>query len=139
MSAVPIIEQHVTELFTDALEDEPTKVVYGYHEAKELVAVFTADFERKFLLLGPQEVPMEEEFEIEVVIEAITPSGRDMKPAADRCWEIFQLIDAAIRGDHHLDEVSWDARFAKGSREFFQTDKSQGCRIRTTLAGTARI
>lgn len=139
MSAVPTIEAHIEELFTEALEDEPTKVVYGYTEAKELVAIFTADFQRTFRLLGPQEVPMEESFEIEVVIEAITPSGRDMRPAADRCWEIFRLIDAAIRGDHHLDEITWDARFAKGSREFFQTDKSQGCRIRTTLAGTARI
>jgi hypothetical protein len=139
MSAVPTIETHIAELFTDALADEPTRVVYGYAEAKELVAIFTAEFDRRFRLLGPQEVPLDEDFQIEVVIEAITPSGRDMKAAADRCWEIFELIDAAIRGDHHLDEVSWDARFAKGSREFFQTDKSQGCRIRTTLAGTARI
>lgn len=139
MSAVPTIESHLEEVLVDALEDEPTKVVYGYTEAKELVAIFGADFDRTFRLLGPQQVPLEEAFQIELIVEAITPSGRDMKPAAERCWEIFSIVDAAVRGDHHLDGVSWDARLTKGTREFFQTDKGQGCRIRTTLTGTARI
>ena len=62
-----------------------------------------------------------------------------MKPATDRAWEIFGLIEEAVRSDLELDEVTFDSRFSKGSREFFQTDKAQGARIRTTLAGTARI
>lgn len=139
MSSIPTIETHLLETLTEALSEEPTKVVFGYVEAKELVAIFGAEFDRTFRLIGPQEVPLEEDFKIELIVEAVVPSGRDMKPAADRCWEIFALIDAAIRGDHTLDGVSWNARLAKGMREFFQTDKSQGCRITTTLAGTARI
>ena len=62
-----------------------------------------------------------------------------MKPATERAWEIFELIEEAVRTDLDLDDVTFDSRFSKGSREFFQTDKHQGARIRTTLAGTARI
>jgi hypothetical protein len=62
-----------------------------------------------------------------------------MKPATARCWEIFDLIDTALRTDDEIEDLSFDALFEEGKQEFFQTDKSQGCRIRSTLAGTARI
>lgn len=139
MTALPTIEDRLIEVFRDALADEGVRVVYGYAEAPEIVAVFTSEFDREFRLLGPTPVPLEESFTIEVIVEVIRPSGRDMKPAADRVWEIFSLIEEAVREDLDLDEVTFDSRFSKGSREFFQTDKSQGARIRTTLAGTARI
>lgn len=139
MSALPAIENHLIEVFTDALADEKTKVVYGYSEAVELVAIFGAEFDREFRLLGPRPAPLDESWSLEVIVEVTRPSGRDMKPAADRAWEVFALIENAVRDDLHLDDVTFDSRFQKGAREFFQTDKQQGCRIRTTLAGTARI
>lgn len=139
MSALPAIEHRLIEVFTDALADEKTKVVYGYAEAPELVALFGAEFDRDFRLLGPQPVPLDESWTLEVIVEVIRPSGRDMKPAADRVWELFEIVEAALRKDIDLEGVTFDSRFQKGSREFFQTDKAQGCRIRTTIAGTARI
>lgn len=139
MSALPAIENHLLEVFTDALANEKTKVVYGYAEAPEIVALFGGEFDREFRLLGPQPVPLDESWTLEVIIEVIRPSGRDMKPAADRVWELFEIVEAALRKDIDLEGVTFDSRFQKGSREFFQTDKAQGCRIRTTIAGTARI
>jgi hypothetical protein len=139
VSALPAIEDRLIEIFTDALADEKTKVVYGYAEAPELVALFGAEFDRDFRLLGPQPVPLEESWTLEVIVEVLRPSGRDMKPAADRVWELFAVIEDALREDIGLDGVTISSRFQKGSREFFQTDKQQGCRVRTTLAGTARI
>ena len=139
MTALPAIENRVFEVFQDALTDEGVKVVYGIGEAPELVAIFTAEFDRDFRLLGPSPVPLEESFTLDVIVEVLRPSGRDMKPASERAWEIFDLIETAVRSDLDLDDVTFDSRFSKGSREFFQTDKAQGARIRTTLAGTARI
>ena len=139
MASLPAIENRVFEVFQDALTDEGVKVIYGVGEAAELVAIFTAEFDRDFRLLGPTPVPLEESFTLEVIVEVLRPSGRDMKPATDRAWEIFELIEEAVRTDLDLDDVTFDSRFSKGSREFFQTDKAQGARIRTTLAGTARI
>lgn len=139
MASLPAIENRVFEVFQDALTDEGVKVIYGVGEAAELVAIFTAEFDRDFRLIGPTPVPLEESFTLEVIVEVLRPSGRDMKPATDRAWEIFELIEEAVRTDLDLDDVTFDSRFSKGSREFFQTDKAQGARIRTTLAGTARI
>lgn len=133
------IESYVLDLVSDALVDEGARVVFGYAEAPELVAIFGSEFERDFRLLGPNPVPLEEAFRIDFVIEVLRPSGRDMKPAADRVWELFDLVDNALRGDFHIGEFAFDSRFAKGTREFFQTDKKQGARIRATLTGTARI
>jgi hypothetical protein len=139
MSAVLDVQQQVEELATTALAAEPTKVVFGYSTGPELVAVFDAQFSRKFMYLGGDPTPQEEDFKISLIFEVVVPSGRDMKPAVERCWEIFELVEAAVRGDHTLDGLSWNALLAEGQQEFFQTDKSQGCRIRSTLAGTARI
>ena len=136
MSAIPAIENHLLTLFAGATD---ARVVLGYDKAPELVAIFNCDFERDYRLLGPQPVPLEEEFRIEVIVEVLKPSGRDMAPANTRCWEIFDEIEDAVRGDHTLDGISFDARLTKGTREFFQTDSSHGCRIRSTLTGTARI
>jgi len=138
-SVLPTIEAHLLEVFRDALTDEGVRVVYGYADAPQLVAVFTAEWDREFSSLGPQPTPMNESFTIDVVIEVIQPTGRDMKPAADRVWEIFDLLDEAIREDAHLEKAAFDARFGKGRREFFQTDKQQGARIQTSIAGTARV
>ena len=138
-SALPVIEDRVFEVFQAALADEGVKVIYGVGDAPELVTIFSAEFDREFRLLGPTPVPLEESFSLDVMVEVLRPSGRDMKPATDRAWEIFALIEEAVRTDLELDEVTFDSRFSKGSREFFQTDKAQGARIRTTLAGTARI
>lgn len=139
MAVLAEIESHVYDLAIDAVAEEGVRVVFGYAEAPELVAIFGSEFDRDFRLLGPNPVPLEEAFRIEFVIEVLRPSGRDMKPAADRVWEIFDLIDNALRGDFHLGEFAFDSRFQKGAREFFQTDKKQGARIRATLSGTARI
>jgi hypothetical protein len=136
MSAIPAIETHLLTLLDGATD---AKVVLGYDTAPELVAVFTCEFERDYRLLGGSPAPLEESFKIDLIVEVLKTSGRDMMPANTRAWEIFEELDAAIRGDHHLDGISWDARLTKGTREFFQTDSSQGCRIRSTLTGTARI
>lgn len=139
MSAVLPIQLHVEELATAALAAEPTVVVLGYAEAKELCAIWDASFERKYQYLGGDPTAQEEDFKIDLIFEVLKPSGKDMHPAVERCYEIFNLVEAAVRGDHTLDDLSWNAILATGKQEFFQTDKSQGCRIRTTLAGTARI
>lgn len=139
MSSLPTIEDRLFEVFQDALADEGVKVVYGVDSAPELVGIFTSEFDREFRLIGPSPVPLEESFTVEVIVEVIRPSGREMRPAAERAWEIFGLIEEAVREDLDLDGVTFDSRFSKGSREFFQTDKSQGSRIRATLAGTSRI
>jgi hypothetical protein len=139
MSLVASVQLHIEALAIEALEDEPTKVVFGYAEAKELCAIFDAEFERDFRFLGGDPTPQEEDFKINLIFEVIAPSGRDMKPAVERCWEIFNLVEAAVRGDHTLDGLSWNALLTNGKQEFIQTDKSQGCRIRSTLTGTARI
>lgn len=139
MSALPAIEGHLYDLIGDALQGEGTRVVFGYAEAPELVAIFTSEFDRDWRLLGPQPVPLEERFRIDLIVEVLRPSGRDMKPASDRAWEVFGLVEAAIRDDEHLNEIAFDSRIDKGTREFFQTDKKQGARIRATLSGTARI
>lgn len=139
MSSLPTIEDRLFEVFQDAVAEEGVKVVYGVDQAPELVAIFSAEFEREFRLIGPSPVPLEESFSVDVIVEVLRPSGRDMKPATDRAWEIFALIEEAVREDLDLDGVTFDSRFSRGSREFFQTDKSQGSRIRATLAGTSRI
>lgn len=133
------IEGHIYDLISEALDGEKVRVVYGYTEAPQLVAIFTTEFDREYRLIGPNPVPLEEGFQTEVIVEVMLPSGRDMRPASDRAWEIFGLVDDAVRGDHELDEMTFDCRFQKGTREFFQTDKQQGARIRATLTGTCRI
>jgi hypothetical protein len=139
MSAVPTVQLHIEALATEALEAEPVKVVFGYAEAKQLVAIFDTEFDRKFMYLGGSPTPQEEDFKVNLIFEVLSQSGKDMKPAVERCWEIFDLVEAAVRGDHTLGDLSWNALLTNGRQEFFQTDKSQGCRIRSTLAGTARI
>jgi hypothetical protein len=138
-TALPRIEECLYDRISDALADEKVKVVVGYTEAPELVAIFSSEFDRDYRLLGPNPVPLEERFRVDLIVEVLRPSGRDMRPASDRAWEIFALVEAAIREDDDLDEIAFDSRFDKGSREFFQTDKKQGARIRVTLSGTARI
>lgn len=139
MTALPTVEARLFDRISEALADENVRVVVGYTEAPELVAIFSSEFDRDYRLLGPNPVPLEERFRVELFVEVLRPSGRDMRPASDRAWEIFSLVEAAIREDDDLDEIAFDSRFEKGSREFFQTDKKQGARIRVTLAGTARI
>lgn len=139
MTALPEVEAHLFDRISDALADEKVRVVVGYAEAPELVAIFSSEFDRDYRLLGPNPVPLEERFRVELIVEVLRPSGRDMRPASDRAWEIFALVEAAIREDDDLDSIAFDSRFDKGAREFFQTDKKQGARIRVTLAGTARI
>jgi hypothetical protein len=139
MSAVPAIQLHIETLAAEALAAEPVKVVFGYSDAKQLVAIFDTEFDRKFRYLGGNPSSQEEDFKVNLIFEVLSQSGKDMKPAVARCWEIFDLVEAAVRGDHTLEGLSWNALLTTGRQEFFQTDKSQGCRIRSTLAGTARI
>ena len=139
MSALPKIEAVLYDRITDTLADEGVRVIIGYTEAPELVAIFSSEFDREYRLLGPNPVPLEEKFRVDILVEVLRPSGRDMRPASDRAWEIFALVEDAVRADDDLDEIAFDSRFDKGSREFFQTDKKQGARIRATLTGTARI
>ena len=139
MSALPEIESRLYDLIADALADEGVRVVVGYTEATELVAIFSSEFDRDYRLLGPNPVPLDEKFRIEILIEVLRPSGRDMRPASDRAWEVFGLVEDSLREDDDLNAIAFDSRFEKGSREFFQTDKKQGARIRATLSGTARI
>ena len=139
MSVLPEIESRLYDLIADALADEGVRVVVGYTEATELVAIFSSEFDRDYRLLGPNPVPLDEKFRIEILIEVLRPSGRDMRPASDRAWEVFGLVEDSLREDDDLNAIAFDSRFEKGSREFFQTDKKQGARIRATLSGTARI
>ncbi|HTU15638.1 MAG TPA: hypothetical protein VMF31_10595 [Solirubrobacterales bacterium] len=139
-SSVPKVALHVEQLFIDALTGEDVKVFFGYGEASEMVTIsMGSDFSREFKLLGPSPVPLEEKFNIEISVEVWKASGKDLKPAYVRCWDIFDLIEDAARGDHELDDMSFDALLSKGDQEFFTVDKAQICRIRSTLAGTARI
>lgn len=139
MTTLPRVEGLLLDRISEALSEEGVRVVIGYTEAPEVVAIFSSEFDRDYRLLGPNPVPLEERFRIDLIVEVLRPSGRDMRPASDRAWEIFAIVEAAIRDDDDLDQIAFDSHFDKGSREFFQTDKKQGARIRATLAGTARI
>lgn len=137
MSVIP----QVTAAIMSRLEGELSgpKIVFGYAEAPELVAIYETEFTREYKLLGPVPAPQDERFKIELIVRVLKPSGRDMAPAVARCWEIFQEMDDLLRGDHTLDGISWNALIEQGKQEFFQTDQSQGCQIKAFLAGTARI
>lgn len=138
MSVVFDIQNHVQTLLEGAV-DSPTKVVFGYAQNKDQVLIFGAKFDSEFRYLGGNPAPQQVKFEIPLIFDVLAHSGRDMKPAVERCWEVFDLVEAAIRGDHTLEGLSWNALLSKGEQSFFQTDKAQGCRIESTLAGTARI
>lgn len=137
MSAIPAVTQAMfTKLKTDLTGP---KVVFGYDSAPEMVAIWETEFTREYRLLGPDPVPQDEQFKISLIVEVLKPSGRDMKTVADRAWEIFDAADDALRGDHTIGGLSWNALIEQGKQEFFQTAEQQGCRIRATVAGTARI
>ena len=86
MSALPKIEAVLYDRITDTLADEGVRVIIGYTEAPELVAIFSSEFDREYRLLGPNPVPLEEKFRVDILVEVLRPSGRDMRPASDRAW-----------------------------------------------------
>lgn len=137
MSAIP----QVTAAVLAKLEQDvvgPT-IVLGYDTAPELISIWECSFTREYLLLGGSPPPQNEKFDMDLIVEVLRPSGRSMVEASARCWEIFEQVDDALRGDQAVNSISWNALIGQGKQEFFQTAEQQGCRIRGTLSGTARI
>lgn len=137
MSAIPAVTQAI---YTKLRQDiTGPAIVFGYAQNREQIAIWETEFDRQYRLLGPVPAPQDERFTVGLIVEVLAPSGRDMTVATDRCWEIFEQMDTALRGDHTINGLSWNALIQTGKQEFFQTAEQQGCRIRAALTGTARI
>jgi hypothetical protein len=137
LSAILDIKDAVYALLDTALT---VPVVWGVNERDtEFVAVWQGSSESEPVVFGPVPPPLDERFEITLVIQALTPSGRDMRAAEVRAWEIHNDTVAALRSDLSLDGVTLFTTPAKSKQEFIQTEQRQGTRITLTFSGTARI
>lgn len=137
MSAILDIKDEVKSLLDTALT---VPVVWGINERDaEFVAIWQGSSQSEPRVFGPKPPPLDEDFEITLVIQALTPSGRDMRAAEVRAWEIHNETVAALRSDLHLGDVTFFTTPAKSKQEFIQTEQKQGCRITLTFTGLARI
>lgn len=131
------IETYIEAVLTAAFTGTKTKVIHGYDPShKEILSIWESRFTNDWEFVGQDDV--REAFSIDLMIEVIGPRGKGYKRPTDRAWEIYEVLDQLIKADPHLDGVSFEARLSKAARRHFQTDQSTGCRIQTTLAGTAR-
>ena len=137
MSALLDIKDAVKVLL-DAAVTVP--VVWGMDERHgDFVSIWQGSSESTPRLLGPKPPPLDEEFELTLVIQALTTSGRDMRTAEVAAWATYEEADTALRSDLHLDGITFFTTPAKSKQEFIQTDQRQGCRITLTFTGLARI
>lgn len=136
LSAVPVVKEKVYALLTTALD---VPVVWGLSDRhREFVSIWQGETTREHRILAAN-APLDESFEITLVIQSALPSGKDMKAAEDRSWELLDAVEAVLRADLTLDGTTFFTTPAKAKQEFIQTEKLQGSRITLTFSGTARI
>jgi hypothetical protein len=137
LSAILDIKDAVKALL-DAALDVP--VVWGLSEREmEVVAIWQGASDSEPVVFGPIPPPLDERFEITLLVQVYKPTGKDMRAAEVRAWEIHNEVVAVLRSDLSLDGVTLFTTPAKSKQEFIQTDQRQGTRITLTFTGTARI
>lgn len=137
------VKDQLFQLLKQALAENPATsgvpVGWGTTSGDELVVIYTAESDSQFATLGGPVPALDENFQIQLLVEATVASGRDLRPAEERMWEIAQVVGEAIRDHGLIGPRCLFTRPASVRQEYFQTDKRQGSRARITLAGKARI
>lgn len=130
----------LTEALPDIEETADVPVVWGAGGGDEQVLIWTGESDLDFATIGGQVPSLDDDFRVEIVVEAMAASGRELMPAEERMWEIADAVGTVLREANDL--IGPRCLFSRPSRvkqEYFQTDKRQGSRARITLAGKARI
>lgn len=132
------------DLLTTELPNHPAtaNVPVGWGQggnSNEQVLIWTGEADTEFATIGGSVPRLDEDFRVEVIVEATVASGRDLRPAEERLWEMAQVVGEVIREEGLLGPRCLFSRPARVRQEYFQTDKRQGSRARITLAGKARI
>ena len=114
-------------------------VFWGAGNANEQVIIWSATADTDFATIGGPVPRLDEEFRVEILVEATVASGRDLRPAEERMWTMAQVVGDLVRENGLVGPRCLFSRPSRTVQEYFQTDKRQGSRARITLAGKARI
>ncbi len=114
-------------------------VFWGRGEANERVLVWTGEADTEFATIGGPTPRLNEDFRVDLIVEATIASGRNLRPAEQRMWTIAQVVGETIRENGLVGHRCLFSRPSRTIQEYFQTDKRQGSRARISLAGKARI
>jgi hypothetical protein len=147
-SALEAITLYLEETLTGAENLEDVSVLWGPPVGDNKPAEFVAigmtpegqsgEVEREWGPIGGQK--MDEEFSLDIVVEAGGMHGEDMKTPFIRSVELANAVESAIRDDITLgDLLLLPARFVRRRGQYFRADKLRGHRVFQTLTGTARI
>lgn len=134
----------IFELLQEELPEDPltlkVPVIWGSGNNSEQVLIWEADADTEYATIGGSTPKLNEDWRIEILVEAVAASGRDFQPAEKRMWEIANVVGRILReGGIVGGPRTLFSRPARCKQTLFQLDKRQGSRARITLAGRSRI
>jgi hypothetical protein len=99
------------------------------------------DTERDWKLIrgGGSQIPVDEAFRNQVVIQVRRESGTDLKPAYERASAIAKEVETAIRNDPTLGGLAFHVRIARVRRRFMREDKTRKAMVFMDIAGEDRF
>lgn len=103
----------------------------------ESVAIWEGEAEFEPKILGRQPAPLEEEYRITLLIDAVTSGSRDFPAVEARSWEMARAVMDAIRA--HRPDAAFHHYPSKAKQSYLSIDKAIGSRVELTVTGKARI